>query len=455
VKYSNKFHPGLPRSGSLSVTSTTHSLSSSSSSETNSKELLADIPPFNSTVSDRGSQAVSSELHSDHDEAGTDNHTLASTITTDQRKAYLLELVKPRQTQAFLSLQACTDAGSVSSTQSTTTQRQIVLRELSMQKRRQSVLAERNAIILASRENVNTSSIVKANQSDRSSKPPPVPLRMELICDGFEVVRLINECIRKPEEAREKLNEMKGHSSSVKEPAHSALAYETYVKVERERHMRPNVKIQRYQNKLDEIAEASSPIEKSVVDTDSDTSETREKMQRYRDKLDEMTLPPLEPLEEGGKAKQRKLDHKESTEGSSPEGFRSTQGAAVKKKQEVLEPKEVQKKGKHVQATAMEQLMDAPDGLKIEKEYLVDLISYASESTSFFRDSESVCTDSESFDSAFLPDACSMFKYLDGRDSEFVYSYAVSESYDSAFLSDACFMFECMNGAVDLSNDKM
>ena len=113
----------------------------------------------------------------------------------------------------------------------------------------------------------------------------------------------------------------------------------------------------------------------------------------------------------------------------------------MNKKQEASDPKEVQKKGKNVQATAMEQLKDASDDLQIEKEHPVDVISYSSRSTSFFRGSESVYTESsESFDPIVLSDVCSMFKCMDGRDSELVYT--VSESYDSAFLFDTCSMFE-------------
>ena len=114
----------------------------------------------------------------------------------------------------------------------------------------------------------------------RSEKPPTVPTKMELRCDGFEVVRTkhntgFDECLRKLDEARDKLNNMKMESSKS-----TALTYDSYTlaherekerrkkvrmtRYEREKDHRTQLGIQHYQNKLDDIKE-TSPRDKDSV----------------------------------------------------------------------------------------------------------------------------------------------------------------------------------------------
>ena len=148
----------------------------------------------------------------------------------------------------------------------------------------------------------------------RCKESPTIPLRMELNCDGFEVVRTRNntgfeECVRKLEEARENLKS-KIDKSSKKESSvvASALSYKTYAKAEesertrrlkqktnnngKDRRHRLTQKLIKYQAKLDEISEAFP--RKGWLDDGSGGAreKTLKKIKRYQRKLEVISPTP-------------------------------------------------------------------------------------------------------------------------------------------------------------------
>ena len=130
----------------------------------------------------------------------------------------------------------------------------------------------------------------------RSEEPPTVPTKMELRCDGFEVVRTkhktgFDECLKKLDEAREKLKKMESSKSTGLTYDSYALAHERekerrkkdrMTRYKREKDHRMELKIQHYQNKLDDIKE-TSPGHNDARELLSN------KMSRCKDKMNDIS----------------------------------------------------------------------------------------------------------------------------------------------------------------------
>ena len=124
----------------------------------------------------------------------------------------------------------------------------------------------------------------------RSEKPPPVPLRMEVRCDGFETIRTkrkaINRCIKKLEKARKKLLEAEKQS---------AVSYGDYVSTHDDVRAKRLAKLSQIQNEYLNPKRSASTLGTISEDHDVVSNENQVLNQplpnKYYEENTETTMP--------------------------------------------------------------------------------------------------------------------------------------------------------------------